>query len=194
MIERKAKLIQKIHIGKAQLHMAEEAYHAMLRRYGATGAPPSSRELEVSALEGVYAELKAKGFRARPPKGEPPGRSRQATGGEISKARAVWLFLGEAGVVRDASEAAFVAYVKRQTRVEDPAWVPGWQMGRLIESLKKWAERTVPAQLARRHAAAILEGRVLYGQLQPFIVAVSPTLDPATYDAIHAAWEALDAN
>jgi phage gp16-like protein len=181
---------QKIHIAKGQLRMADDSYRAMLSRHGATGDPPSSLSLNARQLEAVLAEMIAKGFRPKPPKGK--GNRTQAAGAEIGKARAVWLFLAEAGVLRNPSEEAFIAYVKRMLNVDDPHWIPAWKMKKLIESLKMWAVRIVSPKLAERLGAARgLDGPVDKGVLDDYIRTISPKLDPNTFDALRAAWERL---
>lgn len=63
--------------------------------------------------------------------------------------RALWLFLHELGAVRDPSEAALSAYVKRIASVDDVQWMRGGRrVETVIESLKKWAMRYLPAAVA----------------------------------------------
>lgn len=61
------------------------------------------------------------------------------------KARALWTALASAGHVRIDTDAALMAWVKRQTRLEHWRFLNGHQMETVIESLKKWcADKGVP--------------------------------------------------
>lgn len=65
------------------------------------------------------------------------------------KARALWAALGSAGVVHTDTDAALMAYVKRQTHVEHWRFLNTVQVNSVIEALKRWCRRsgvgTVPA-------------------------------------------------
>lgn len=57
------------------------------------------------------------------------------------KARALWHALATAGVVRTNTDAALVAYVKRQTKLDAWRFLNGYQVNAVIEALKKWCVR-----------------------------------------------------
>lgn len=59
-----------------------------------------------------------------------------------AKARALWAELAKAGKVQQDSDAALLAYVKRQTRMEAWRFLNGYQINMVIESLKQWQLRT----------------------------------------------------
>ena len=68
--------------------------------------------------------------------------------------RALWLFLHVLGEVRDPSEKALAAYVKRIAKVDDLRWATGDAVTALIETMTKWAlRRALPATVAalRQH-------------------------------------------
>ena len=71
--------------------------------------------------------------------------SPSAISAEARKARALWLMLHELGQVRDPSERALGSYCKRVLKVDALQWTDG-QIWRLIESLKDWAMRVLPAR------------------------------------------------
>jgi phage gp16-like protein len=55
--------------------------------------------------------------------------------------RALWLQLHEAGKVRNPSEEALAAFVKRQHSVDALQWLSTEKAQKLIEELKKWLAR-----------------------------------------------------
>lgn len=57
------------------------------------------------------------------------------------KARALWAQLAAAGLVHTDTDAALLAYVKRQTHVDAWRFLNGYQINAVIESLKRWGER-----------------------------------------------------
>lgn len=132
-----ARLIRLIHVGKGQLRLEDEVYRKLLQ--SATGKT-STTEMRVDQLEDVLARLKKLGFKVRVPKAKGEQR-RLAHSSQDRKIRALWLALHEAGGVRDPSEAALNAWVKRETGVEALQWVDGEQASKLIEKLKMWLNR-----------------------------------------------------
>lgn len=58
------------------------------------------------------------------------------------KARALWSALARAGHVRTDTDAALMAYVKRQTHVEHWRFLNTLQLNTVIEALKRWCVRT----------------------------------------------------
>lgn len=58
------------------------------------------------------------------------------------KARALWHALAGAGVVRTNTDAALMAYVKRQTRLEHWRFLNSYQVNGVIEALKGWCMRS----------------------------------------------------
>ena len=57
------------------------------------------------------------------------------------KARALWSALARAGHVRTDTDAALMAYVQRQAKVEHWRFLNGYQINQLIEALKRWCVR-----------------------------------------------------
>ena len=77
--------------------------------------------------------------------------------------RALWLFLHQLGAVKNPSEAALAAYVKRIAKVDALQWADGHQTEALIETLKKWAMRYLPSQvqeMAQSLSTAIKRGSI----------------------------------
>ncbi|HYE35478.1 regulatory protein GemA [Methylocaldum sp.] len=133
----RARLIRLIHIGKGQLRLEDEVYREMLR---STTGLTSTTEMRVHQLEDVLARMKSLGFKVRVPKAKGEQR-RLAHAPQDRKIRALWLALHEAGAVRDPSEAALNAWVKRETGIEALQWADEKQAAKLIDKLKQWAKR-----------------------------------------------------
>lgn len=94
------------------------------------------REMTKAELKRTLEYIKRCGFKVRSKAPEPVPYDPQ-----VGKLRAVWAELHAAGAVRDASDAALTAYVKRYTRCERMEWATAAQIGRVIEQAKKWLDR-----------------------------------------------------
>ena len=187
------RLIRLIHVAKGELRMDDDTYRSVLERFGKR---TSSTEMTIPELETVLEHLKRSGFQVRStnksPSARKPARPSRALAqdAESKKIRALWLFLHELGVVKNPSEEALAAYVKRIAGVDALQWVNGNQAERLIESMKKWAMRFMP-QVVKELAPKVgalplsdLERMELNGVLH---VAYSRL----TFDPMYAAWSAL---
>lgn len=142
---RRAALIKLIQVARRDLGrlsgLDDLAYRDILRIIGKS---ESLAVMTVPNMELVLAHMKSKGFVVRPKAGDRP----QTINPDASKVRALWLFLHALGVVNDPSERALAAYVKRIAKVDDLRWVRGSVTDTLIETLKKWAMRFLPATMA----------------------------------------------
>lgn len=144
----RVKLIQVIHVAKRELRLNEETYRTALRT-ASRGRVDSTSSMTDAELKATLESFKRAGFRVRT-SGTPAAAPRPLDQSDFGrKVRALWLFLFELGAVRDPSETALAAYVKRITGVDDLRWVPGRKADMLIESLKKWAMRYLPAEVTR---------------------------------------------
>ncbi|EED67925.1 regulatory protein GemA [Comamonas testosteroni] len=136
------RLIKLIQVARRDLNLDEPNYRAILFTQGRN---ESLAAMPIDGMQKVLDYLKAQGFKVRSTKTD----RKQATGKDASKVRALWLFLHELGAVRDPSEAALTAYVKRIAKVDDVQWLrSGRRVEVVIESLKKWAMRYLPAAVA----------------------------------------------
>jgi len=141
-------LIRLVHVAKRDLNLDDDTYRAML--VAATGQA-SSADLSVPQLERVLAHMKKSGFTVRHKARADRPRDSRHTAGTLSrpiaqdaqsrKIRALWLSLHKMGAVRDASEAALGAYVKRITHIDSLSWISADQASRVIETLKQWQAR-----------------------------------------------------
>ena len=130
------KMIAKIHIAKKQLAMEDGSYRAFLKRI--TGQESCS-QLKEPELENVLQEFKKIGFKKKPAKRA--GARKLAVSEQASKIRALWLNLYHIGEVKDPSEDALAAFVKRSSGVEDLHWITTAQADKTIRALRGWLER-----------------------------------------------------
>jgi phage gp16-like protein len=133
---RKRELAQ-IHIAKQQLGIEDDTYRAML---WTVARVHSAGDLDFAGRKKVLDHLKARGFKVKPSKNAMTSRP-LASDDQSKKIRALWLELHGAGAVRDPSEKALAAYVKRMTKVSALQWLDGSKASTVIESLKAWLER-----------------------------------------------------
>lgn len=138
---RRTTLIKLIHVAKRELRMDEPTYRTLLL---SAGKQESLSSMDIPAMDAVLERMKRDGFKVRPKSGNRP----LAVNPGASKARALWLFLHALGEVRDPSEKAIAAYVARIAKVDDLRWARN-RMDVVIETLKKWAMRVLPREVAK---------------------------------------------
>ncbi len=131
------KMLGKIHMGQKQLEnsigLDKERYRDMLDdRYGHR----SAAHLSIDDLADCIEHMESQGaqFTPRP-------KEHLADDPQARKIRSLWLQLHDAGKVRNPSEAALAAFVKRQTSVDRIDWLAPCQASDVIECLKKWLDR-----------------------------------------------------
>jgi phage gp16-like protein len=130
------KLIAKIKIAQKQIGLSDDDYRAMLaERYGVE----SSTRLTGAQLGNLIQHMERLGFMPRP---SIKAMARKLADDRQSRMiRGIWIELHQLGVVRNASERALAAYIKRQTGVERLEWLTMAQASNVIESLKAWRDR-----------------------------------------------------
>ena len=188
------RLIRLIHVAKRDLSMDDDTYRAILQRIGKKA---SSADLTIPELEKVLEHLKRSGFKVRSksksvPKPAQAKPSRPlAQDLESKKIRALWLFLHELGAVKNPSEEALAAYVKRIAGVDALQWISGEQAERLIETMKKWAMRFLPQAVKALvpQVGALQLPDVERGQLNAVL---NKAFSRQTFDPMHSAWESLN--
>lgn len=160
----RARYIKLIHVARRDLERAgrldEPGYREILRA-ASEGRHESTAAMSYTQLKAAFVRFQQAGFQTR----KAAGQRRQAISPDASKVRALWLFLHALGAVKDPSEKALAAYVKRIAKVDDLAWASGAGIVALIESQKKWAMRVLPSIVADLTAQVIKAGRA--GQLMP---------------------------
>lgn len=148
----KARLVQLVHIGKQQLNIDDESYRAMLKRLT---NKTSSTKCTVVELHKVLHELQSKGAKvtwfaksAKKPTAYSPATGETKVKSEIThKIRAVWITMGKHGFLKDPSEQALNAYVRkvinknRKTLVLNVGALESNEAAKMLEILKKWHKR-----------------------------------------------------
>jgi len=142
------RLIRLIHVAKRDLAMDDDTYRALL--VSCTGQDTSTH-LTDAELNKVLAHMKRRGFKVR----HAAGKSKRplAQSPQDKKIRALWLTLHKMGAVRDPSETALAAYIKRITGVDALQWLDIQQASRVIETLKQWQDRIDRAALQRQESS-----------------------------------------
>lgn len=125
-----------IHTARKDLALAEDTYRDLLERI--TGKR-SAADLDERGRRAVIEEFRRLGWKKKHAKRA--GTRALATDGISRKIRALWLSLYQLGSVRDPSENALAAYVKRLTGVDALQWQSAVQANTVIESLKSWCVR-----------------------------------------------------
>lgn len=184
------RLIRLIHVAKRDLQLDDDTYRAILQR---VGGKDSSSDLTVPELEKVLEHMKRSGFKVRSKAKQPASAKSSrplAQDAESKKIRALWLFMHQIGVVKNPSEEALASYVKRITGVDALQWINGDQAETLIESLKKWAMRFLPATVERlaEEARSISLSDLERAQLNGVL---SRAFQRRTFDPMYWAWESL---
>jgi phage gp16-like protein len=139
----RAGLIGKIHVAKTQLGLDDDTYRSVLRRV--TGKDSSSA-CSITELENVKAEMINLGWKPSK-KAHPRAGKRPLADGEIAaKLRALWISGYHLGVVRDPSEAALAAMIKRATGgkgkgVDALQWLTEKDARTAVEVMKAWLTR-----------------------------------------------------
>lgn len=191
------RLIRLIHVGKRELGLDDEIYRALLM---GSVQKDSTSAMSVPELERVLERMKRSGFKVRVKSARTPAQSRPgrplAQHPEARKVRALWLFLHQLGAVKNPSEEALAAYVKRIAKVDALQWTNGNQTEALIETLKKWAMRYLPGQvreMAQTLSEAIKTGSVTLSdeELTGLRSTVGLAQTRQTFDPMQTAWDAL---
>lgn len=127
--------LARIHIAKKELGLDDDAYRDVLMRV--TGKA-SSKDMTITERDDVINEMRRLGWQAGASKG---GRKR-LDGKYAPKLQALWISGWHLGIVRDRSDSALIAFVKRQTGLDHTRFLYDDRDARkVIEALKKWLER-----------------------------------------------------
>lgn len=150
-------LIKLIHVAKRELNMDDDSYRMLLMNE--TGKNTCSA-MTTEQLSLVIDGMKKRGFKPRKtavkttdnkrlsPKS---GKEKHA---EMGKIRAIWIEMYRHCFVRDASETALDAYVRRMTesqgnKVDILSWCNHDQCRTVMESLKSWHRRCMINELKK---------------------------------------------
>lgn len=143
------RLISAVHVGKNQLGMDDDTYRSLLKQV--TGKT-STLKMSLWELKKVLEAMKSKGFKYK--KTSTRRQSPPSRGATVDKLRAIWITMHQHGFIKDGSEAALDAYVRRQTKSENngqgiaaAAWLQGELCDKVLESLKQWHRREMATAL-----------------------------------------------
>jgi phage gp16-like protein len=137
--EQRRKDLAMIHMAAAQIGMdtkdasEDSEYRSML---WSVARVRSSSALDWQGRKKVLDHLEACGFKRTKPQPR-----KLADDPQSKKMRALWLELHTAGKVRNPSESALAAFVKRQTGRDALQWLNSTESSAVIEELKKWLAR-----------------------------------------------------
>ena len=159
--------------------LEEADYRGFLAHYGGKA---SSKDLSDASADRVIAEL-----RKLPGAGAPPSRRKAAntaTGSYAPLLQALWLSAWNLGLARSKDDAAMIAFVKRQTKLDHTRFLTDVTIANVaIEGLKAWIKREGgvdwPASgdpIARKHAVcrAIVARLVAIGGFTPLVPGTDP--------------------
>lgn len=177
-------LIRLVHVAYRELQLDKDTYRAAL--VTATGKDSCSR-MSAAELQRALDHFKRVGFKVRA-KARPSRPLDQRP--ESQKIRALWLLLHQLGAVKNSSEEALAAYVKRIAHVEALQWIDGHQAERLIETMKKWAMRFLPD--AVQQLADGVDFDTLDDESRARLrLALGRAWGRMTFDPMLVAWESL---
>lgn len=141
------RLIRLIHVAKRDTGLDDASYRDLLERE--TGKR-SAKDMSVSQLDQVLKAMKANGFKVRKPVSAstnakvrefPRKPKSEARDGQKALITALWIDLWQLGAVRDRTDKALDAFIKRQTSIEHLQWLGPHQAHAVIEALKDWCAR-----------------------------------------------------
>ncbi|MGX9692956.1 gp16 family protein [Achromobacter anxifer] len=178
------RLIRLIHVAKRELAMDDDAYRQLLE---AVTGHRSTSAMNEEQLDQVVKHMKRCGFKVR----LQPRPSRPLDlHAESRKIRALWLLLLDLGAIQNASEEALAAYVKRMTGVDALQWTNGRQTERVIESMKKWTLRFLPAAI-KAAAAHLAADQLDMDTRRRLNAGLSKAFERGTFEPMLEAWDQL---
>lgn len=136
--------LAKIHIAKKELCLTDEVYRDILRaRFGKS--KDSAAKLTPGQAFSLLSHFQKLGWKPKSAQ-KLPGMEIPADG-QSKKIQALWITLHQAGVVKDGSDKALLAFVKRMTKrgtfpgKDHLRFCDGQDKHSIIEALKDWAKR-----------------------------------------------------
>lgn len=127
-------MLAKVHLAAKELGLSEGDYRAVLERVAGAS---SAAALDERALDRALSEFRRLGWKPARASGRRPAADHPSA----RKARALWISLGQLGVIRDSSDPALEAFARRQLGCERLQWADQAMAYKLIEALKAMAER-----------------------------------------------------
>ena len=127
----------------------EQRYRDLLRRHGAQDhrGRASATTMGYGQIDAALAEMETLGWQRRAgPALSIVHRCPPARAAQWRKLVAQWCTLADAGIVRDRSEAAMLAWCERHITEDRLEWASAATLARCIEGLRAWIFRELPAQ------------------------------------------------
>ena len=132
--------LAKIHIAKKELGLTDEAYRDIMReRFG----KDSAAKLTGSQAFHLINHFKSLGWRPKY-QHKLPGVYSKPTDAQDRKIIAMWMSLHKAGIIKNRSDRALQAFVKRMTKKDNLRWCTTADKNIIIEALKQWEDRGGP--------------------------------------------------
>jgi hypothetical protein len=158
--------IAAIHAEAKRLGLDEASRRDLIAAHG--GGKRSSKDLSYGEAVRVIAALKDVS-RGMPEASAPPRAWPTLSGRYVPIARALWIAGYNLGVIRDRTDAAMIAWVRRQTGIDHVSWVGPDDGGRIVDALKQWISRETgvywPAKTTdprlRKRAVLVAQHRLL---------------------------------
>lgn len=148
-----------IHMAQKALHLSKEDASALkfsvTGKYSAADMTGLQRRQYLAHLSNLQArDAVAQGTKpAYVPKRPPEQRSvDDDQDARWNKARALWAALATAGHVHTDTDAALMAYVARQTKIDHWRFLNSYQITSVIEALKRWIRRVEPQRNGAQNA------------------------------------------
>lgn len=125
-----------IHIARKDLGLDDDTYRDVL---WTVGRVRSSKDLDWTGRKKLLEHFKAKGWKPSAPR--KAKATKPVAPGQPGLVRSLWDELHAAGKVRDPSDQALGAWLRRNGWPERVEWLDGKQVTSAIEALKKWLAR-----------------------------------------------------
>jgi len=123
-------MLAKVHMGKKQLGLDDDTYRNMLAdRYDVD----SAGDLRMDQLDELVNHMEKLGASFT--------KTKKSAKKYVRKIYALWGELETMDVIENPGKESCIAWVKRQTDVENPDWLTIAQASKVIEALKDWIER-----------------------------------------------------
>jgi phage gp16-like protein len=123
-------MLAKAHMGKKQLGLDDDTYRNMLAdRYDVD----SAGDLRMDQLDDLVNHMESLGASF--------AKTKKSAKKYVRKIYALWGELEAMGVIEKSGKEPCIAWVKRQTGVDNPDWLDVDQASKAIEALKDWIER-----------------------------------------------------
>jgi len=178
-------LLGKVHVAAKELLLDDDTYRGSLMLVTGKG---SAKDCSDGELRDVIKHFESKGMRPR----TGANAARKADHPAARKARALWISLYQLGAIENAAEQALEAFASRQLKVERMAWMRQADCYKLIEALKKIAERhgwrQSIAGLGRDDPTKVLQARLCDAILDKL---KAKDLVPADWSLERAAFDLL---